>query len=138
MIKTILITLALTTAMLFGVGSIAQAGELKAQKESYYSKVWCDANGGTEEVKTNMGTRADCVLNDYAVEVDFDSKWAEGLGQAIHYGVEFGKQPAVLLILKNQNGEDRQIFVDRLTSTIEGAGLNVKVFIIEAKDYPTR
>jgi len=110
----------------------------KAQKESYYSKIWCDANGGVEEVKTSMGTRADCILDEYAVEVDFDSKWAEGLGQALHYGVEFEKQPAVLLILKNQDGKNRQKYVDRLQSTIDGANLNVVVFIIEAKDYPTR
>jgi hypothetical protein len=126
----------LLTAMMIMVATTAFAD--KAQKESYYSKIWCDANGGIEEVKTSMGTRADCVLDNYAVEVDFDNKWAEGLGQALHYGVEFNKKPAVLLILKNQDGKDRRKYVDRLTSTIDGAGLDVEVFIIEARDYPTR
>ena len=110
----------------------------KAQKEDFYTAKWCAANGGQEEVKTSMGTRADCVLKDFAVEVDFDTKWAEGLGQALHYGVEFNKPAAVLLILQNHDGKDRSKYVERLQSTIDGAGLDVTVFTIETKDYPTR
>ena len=110
----------------------------KAQTEAYYASIWCQANGGIEEVETRMGTRVDCLLEDYAVEVDFDHKWAEGLGQALHYGVEFNRTPAVLLILKNHDGWSRQKYLDRLYATIRGANLNVKVFIIESIDYPLR
>lgn len=131
MLKTII-----TATFMSLLGTTAFAG--KSQLESYYSSVWCNQMGGIEEVRTFKGTRVDCLLDDYAVEVDFDTKWAEGLGQALHYGVEFNRQPAVLLIIQNHNGSNRQKYIDRLHSTIIGANLNVKIFIIETKDYPTR
>lgn len=110
----------------------------KAQKEDFYTNIWCAANGGQEEVRTAMGTRADCVLDNYAVEVDFDTKWAEGLGQALHYGVEFDRPAAVLLIIQNHDGKDRSAYIERLQATINGAGLNVTVFTIETVDYELR
>lgn len=131
MFKTLVTALAITLT-----ATSAFAG--KAQKEDFYTTEWCAANGGEQEVRTQIGTRADCVLDNYAVEVDFDTNWAEGLGQALHYGVEFNKPAAVLLILKNHSGKDRSRYVERLQATINGAGLNVTVFTIETKDYPTR
>jgi hypothetical protein len=115
-------------------GALAQ----KAQKEDFYSELWCDSKGGESEVRTSQGTRADCVLPDYAVEVDFDNKWAEGLGQALHYGVEFDRQPAVLLIIKDHDGKDRTKYKQRLESTIDGANLGVKVFYIYSSDHELR
>lgn len=132
MIKKSLI--AATFMSLFGTSVFAA----KPQVEDYYATIWCNQMGGILEVETSHGTRVDCLTEEYAVEVDFDNKWAEGLGQALHYGVEFNRTPAVLLILKNQDGWDRQKYIDRLYSTIVGANLNVKIFIIEAKNYPTR
>jgi hypothetical protein len=114
----------------------ATAGD--AQREDYYSAIWCAENSGVEEVRTSQGTRVDCLLEDYAVEVDFDTKWAEGLGQALHYGVEFDRPAAVLLIIQNHAGKDRSAYIQRLESTIAGAGLNVTVFTIETADYPLR
>ena len=93
---------------------------------------------GVEEVRTKRNTRVDCLLNDFAVEVDFDTKWAEGLGQALHYGVEFNRPAAVLLIIQNHNGSDRSAYVERLQTTIDGAGLDVTVFTIETNDYDLR
>jgi len=131
MFKTAITALTLTLT-----ATTAFAG--KAQKEDFYSNIWCAQQGGIEEVKTSMGTRADCVLDNYAVEVDFDTKWAEGLGQALHYSVEFDRPAAVLLILKNHNGKDRSRYINRLQSTIDGLGLDVTIFTIETKDYELR
>jgi hypothetical protein len=122
--------------LLMLAATTAAAGN--SQREDYYSSIWCTERGGQEEVRTSRNTRVDCLLDDYAVEVDFDTKWAEGLGQALHYGVEFDRQPAVLLIIQNHNGQDRSAYIDRLQSTIDGAGLNVTVFTIETRDYPLR
>lgn len=50
------------------------------------------------------GKRVDCVTDNFAVEVDFAPKaWAEGIGQALHYGFATGKQPAVLVILETES-----------------------------------
>jgi hypothetical protein len=127
------IALALTTLLFANTAWAA-----KAQKEDYYAELWCSERGGKSEVRTSHNTRVDCLLPDYAIEVDFDNKWAEGLGQALHYSVEFDRQPGVLLIIKNHDGKDRSTYINRLKSTIEGAGLDVEVFLIETKDYPTR
>lgn len=125
----VMVTLALTTTAAFAA---------KAQKEDFYTNVWCAAQSGEQEVRTAQNTRVDCLINDYAVEVDFDTNWAEGLGQALHYGVEFDRPAAVLLIIQNHDGDDRSAYIERLQSTITGAGLNVTVFTIETKDYELR
>ena len=116
----------------------AQAWAQRAQKEDYYAQLWCESQGGQSEAITSQGTRVDCLLPDYAVEVDFDQKWAEGLGQALHYGVEMNRKPAVLLIMKDHDGKDRSKYSERLQSTIDGANLGVKVFYIHSKDHELR
>lgn len=68
-------------------------------KEAEYRDAWCI---GQTEVKMEDGTRADCVTTNYAVEVDFAQKWAEGIGQSLHYARLTGKQPAILLIIEKQ------------------------------------
>ena len=116
----------------------AQAWAQRAQKEDYYAQLWCESQGGQSEVRTSQNTRVDCLLPDYAVEVDFDQKWAEGLGQALHYGVEMNRQPAVLLIIKDHDGKNRDKYKQRLESTIQGADLGVKVFYIYSRDHELR
>lgn len=69
--------------------------------ESAYQHAWCTANGGVEEVKNTDFTRVDCLTKTYAVEFDFANKWAESVGQALHYGLMTGKRPKVVLILEN-------------------------------------
>ncbi len=45
--------------------------------ESYYQNKWCDEINGTTEVVLPDNTRADCVTDKLAVEVDFADKWSE-------------------------------------------------------------
>ena len=127
------IALVLTT-LLFANTAWAQ----RAQKENYYADLWCESQAGKSEVRTSQGTRVDCLLPDYAVEVDFDNKWAEGLGQALHYGVEMNRKPGVLLIIKDHDGKNRDKYKQRLESTINGANLGVKVFYIYSSDHELR
>lgn len=74
----------------------AHAGHL--HKEAEYRDAWCQ---GQTEVRLPDGTRVDCLTDTYAVEIDFARKWAEGIGQAIHYGAVTGKQPATALIIEH-------------------------------------
>jgi hypothetical protein len=42
------------------------------------------------------GTRTDCISPTHAIEVEFSHKWAEAVGQALHYGLwtaEFAENP---------------------------------------------
>lgn len=69
--------------------------------ERQYQESWCGARSDLIAIEYRLPdkTRVDCLLNDYALEVDWDYKWAESIGQSLYYAKMTGKQPAVLLIL---------------------------------------
>lgn len=69
--------------------------------ESAYQHAWCSANAGIEEYKNKDLTRVDCLTKTNAVEFDFANKWAESIGQALHYQKMTGKRGKVVLILEN-------------------------------------
>lgn len=47
-----------------------------------------------------FGTHVDCVSDTHAIEVDFSVKWAEAIGQSLHYALELKKRPGIILICK--------------------------------------
>lgn len=53
--------------------------------ESSYQHAWCSAHDGIEEFENLDKTRVDCLTDTHAVEFDFANKWAESIGQALHY-----------------------------------------------------
>lgn len=68
--------------------------------ELAYQEVWCKAHNGITEYKNRDYTRVDCLTKDNAVEFDFAKKWAESVGQALHYQLMTGKRGKVVLILE--------------------------------------
>jgi len=95
-------------------------------QEAFYQYDWCDSHNGKIDVTLQNGTQADCITSTHAVEVAFANRWAEGLGQSLHYAMFSGKRAAVLLVL----GKDETIFQARLQSTINHYGLPVDVFTV--------
>ena len=73
--------------------------------ESSYQHAWCKAHNGIEEYQNEDFTRVDCLTESHAVEFDFSNKWAESVGQALHYGLMTGKRGMVVLILENPSRE---------------------------------
>ena len=73
--------------------------------ESSYNHAWCSMHKGIEEFQNNDFTRVDCLTDCNAVEFDFAPKWAEGIGQALHYQRMTGKRGKVVLILENPQKE---------------------------------
>ena len=73
--------------------------------ESSYQHAWCKANNGVEEYENSDFTRVDCLTDTNAVEFDFANKWAESIGQALHYQKMTGKKGKVVLILENPQKE---------------------------------
>lgn len=59
--------------------------------------------GGEMEWRLDDGTRIDLVLEDpkRTIEIDWDKKWAEGIGQAIYYMMKLNEQN---LELQKQSG----------------------------------
>ncbi len=68
--------------------------------EAYYQNEWCNKWNGQTEVILNDNTRIDCETKNYVAEFDFAKKWAEAIGQSLHYGRMTGKKPAIILIIE--------------------------------------
>jgi len=73
--------------------------------EASYQHAWCSAHNGIEEYQNKDFTRVDCLTNTHAVEFDFSNKWAESIGQALHYQYMTGKKAMVVLILEEPQKE---------------------------------
>ena len=69
--------------------------------EASYQNAWCSSHSGVTEYENKDFTRVDCLTATSAVEFDFANKWAESIGQALHYQLMTGKKAKVVLILEN-------------------------------------
>jgi len=85
--------------------------------ESHYQDLWCP---GEIEVTLSDGSRVDCLTNNEAIEVDFSSKWAESIGQALLYAKLTGKSPAVLLIINSSSARH----IARFHNAADGLGIS--------------
>jgi len=109
-------------------GMIASTAEARRRHpENFYQKLWCDEAGGILEFQLKDRTRVDCLTSQYAIEFDFGSKWAEALGQALHYSLMTGKKPGIVLILENE--KDKKYW-GRLNKVIQRYGLKIQVWSI--------
>lgn len=91
--------------------------------EKHYQEVWCNKKGGKTEVVLPDRSRVDCVIEGYAVEVDFADKWAESIGQSLLYGNTLGLHRGVLLILENP--AQSAIYVDRFERATKGLDIRL-------------
>ncbi|HXF44874.1 MAG TPA: hypothetical protein VNK91_02030 [Burkholderiaceae bacterium] len=110
--------------MTFVVLATVAASSVAAEAD--YTKMWCAAQNGRVEVMLEDRTRADCITATHAVEVDFAPKWAEAIGQALHYARLTGKRAGILLIV----GADEAHLLARLRATIAGACLPIDVWTV--------
>ncbi len=85
----------------------------------------CNKLKGKIEYRLPDKTRVDCLTDEYAIEVDWAKKWAEGIGQTLYYASITNKKPAVALIVAE--GEER--FVKRLTTVANE--FDIKVIILD-------
>tara|TARA_B100001964_G_C14157878_1_gene565217 strand:- start:388 stop:927 length:540 start_codon:yes stop_codon:yes gene_type:complete len=93
--------------------------------EKDYQFSWCANAGGLSEYKLKDNSRVDCLTNEYAVEVDFAKKWAEAVGQSLHYAEMTGKKPAIVLIA----GKSDSRHLDRLMKVAKK--YQIKVWVVE-------
>ena len=81
------------------------------QSERYYQEKFAREIGGQVEVVMKDGTRCDILTSTHAIEVDFARKWAEAIGQCLHYSFHTGKKPAVALIVLDPSDNK---YIDRV------------------------
>lgn len=77
------------------------------------------------EVMLPSGTRADCVSDTHAIEVEATQDWAQGIGQSLHYAEQLDKKAFVFLFCERQP-ETCLSHQLRLESTIAAHGLPVE------------
>ncbi len=65
--------------------------------------------GGVPEVRTFDGSRVDVLTERYAIEVDWVKNWKTGPAQAVLYGAQLGREPAVILLTRGKPSEERYL-----------------------------
>ncbi|MDO9266618.1 MAG: hypothetical protein Q7U00_05990 [Sulfurimonas sp.] len=93
--------------------------------EKYYQTKMCNEFGGDMEYVLFDKTRVDCLTKEYAIEVDFAKKWAEGIGQSLYYAEVTGKKPAIGVI----SGEGDEKYLDRIRRV--GNKFGIKIIVLE-------
>ena len=71
----------------------------KSKTEREYQESLCK-DFDTNVFLKDSGTYVDCLSKTHAIEVDFSVKWAEAVGQSLHYASTLRKTPGVIIICK--------------------------------------
>lgn len=103
--------------------------------ESAYQHAWCSMHKGFEEYENKDYTRVDCLTQTHAVEFDFANKWAESIGQALHYELMTGKKGMVVLILENP--QKQMVYYNRVKALSKKYNFDVEYItpsILNLKD----
>lgn len=97
--------------------------------ESFYQERFCKSIPGAQmEVVAPDGTRCDILTDEYAIEVDFANKWAEAIGQALNYAIQFNKRPGIVLISESPNDYK---YIVRLNTIIAHFKLPIRLWRVE-------
>ena len=86
---------------------------------------------GKTEVQLPSDARADCIQEGFAIEIDRTSKWAEAIGQALHYSAQTGYAAKIILFCDEEQGHclaDRL----RLEETIAAFSLPIALELHDA------
>ncbi len=106
--KELLIVLLLLILIAVGYFYFVAAPQ-KKHNEKYYQTQLCNELDGIMEQSLLDRTRVDCLTDEYAIEVDFAKKWAEGVGQSLYYAEMTEKKPAVGLIARDNDKDKRRM-----------------------------
>ena len=79
--------------------------------------------GGVAEYILPDKSRVDILTSTLAIEVDWVKKWPEAIGQAIFYGIVTNKQPAILLLLRNKDTEQK--YLERAKLAADKLGISI-------------
>ncbi|MFZ5770524.1 MAG: hypothetical protein ACOY4W_03770 [Thermodesulfobacteriota bacterium] len=117
----------MVTSIALIAGLVVGATSAHSLPESHYQEKWCAEHHGKAEVVLPDKTRADCLTENNAVEVEFGRKWAEAIGQSLYYSFQTGKRAGIVLILEKP--QDRKHLL-RLNSVINHYNLPIDAWTI--------
>ncbi len=101
-----------------------------AKKEAWYRDQWCSAHHGRTEVTLPDRSRADCITEKHAVEIEFARKWKESIGQSLDYAMQTNKRAGIVLILRNK--KDYKYWI-MLNSVIEHFSLSIDTWALKSE-----
>jgi len=106
-------------------------GEKRLHKEKEYQDAWCAEAGGVTEYVFSDNTRVDCLTEEYAIEFDFADKWAEAIGQSLHYARMSGKKPGIVIIAESPG--DKKHIEKLKNTTLKN---DIKIWVIDNEGNP--
>ena len=108
--------------------SISLMSPLVFSAEKDINIAWCASVGGVDEFRTKDGTYVDCLTDEYAIEVEYDYKWKEAIGQSLHYAESTNKKAAILFIKRAKSRKD---YYNEMMRVIDKYNLPTTVFIVD-------
>jgi len=120
------VTVPITLQIIVWIGAACSTiGPVLAQSEADFQRRFC--HGMLQERTLPTGARPDCLSGTHAIEVEFTKKWAEAIGQALHYAAETNLKPGIILVCKKDESRClRHIF--RAESTLSHWKLPITVW----------
>ncbi len=99
-----------------------------ALPEVHYQTIAAKLLDGAAEVTMADRTRCDIVTDTHAIEVDWNGKWGEAIGQSLHYALLTNKRAGIILIMDTPNDTKESI---RVNSIITSYKLPVTLWVID-------
>lgn len=96
--------------------------------ERYYQDIAGKELNGLIEHRLPDKTRVDILCKDVAYEVDFAYKWAEGIGQALHYSTMTERDAGLILIIEKDTDEK---FVQRVLHIMKMKSLRLVLYVYD-------
>ena len=96
--------------------------------EVVYQEYFAEVMYGATEFRLDDNTRVDILTEYYAIEVDFATKWAEAIGQALFYAAKTNSKPGILLIMEYETDTR---YLERLLLVISEY-IYIKIWTINA------
>ena len=122
----------ITFTILFIIVSISYAYAGHLHPERYYQIQWCADHNGQMEYELDDQTRVDCLTDQYAIEFDFASKWAEAIGQSLYYASKIDRKAGIVLIM--EDSKDIR-FMFRIWEVIDNYHLPIETWSIYPNDF---
>ncbi len=98
--------------------------------EAYYQNQWAKEHGGILEYELEDWTRVDLLTETHAIEFDFAKKWAEAIGQSLHYSRMTNKKPGIVLIIEKPKDF---IYYDRIKPLCEK--YDITLWYVKGMEY---
>lgn len=89
----------------------------------WYQDRWCARMFGSGADTTSP--LYDCLTGRYVIEFDYADHWYEAIGESLHYAMETGKKPGIVLIMEHP-GDER--YWDKLNRTIDHYRLPIETW----------